>query len=108
MDDGRHHRPLRGAITSELVGNQPPRHAALTLQQLAKEAFGGFPIAARLDENIDHVTILVNGAPEILSFVSDRDEDLIQVPCVTQPTLTPLQRASVFRAELETPNRIAS
>ena len=103
MDDGRHHRPLRGAIASELVGDQPLRHAGLTLQQLAKEAFGGFPITARLDENIDHVTILVDGALEILSFASDRDEDLVQVPCVTQPTLTSLQRSSVFRAELEAP-----
>jgi hypothetical protein len=103
MDDGRHHRPLRGSIASELVGNQPPMHAALTLQQLAKEAFRSLPITARLDENIDHVTILVNGAPEILTLASDCDEDLVQVPRVTQLTLTPLQRASVFRAELETP-----
>ncbi len=103
MDDGRHHRPLRGAITSELVGNQPPRHAALTLQQLAKEAFGGFPIAARLDENIDHVTILVNGAPEKLSFASDRDEHLVQVPRIAEATLPTLQRSSVFRAELDAP-----
>ena len=103
MDDGRHRRPLRGAIASELVGDQPPRHVALTLQQLAKEALGGFPVATRLDENIDHVTILINRTPELLSFASDRDEDLVQVPRVTQPTLTPLQRASVFRAELEAP-----
>ena len=75
----------------------------MTLQQLAKESFRGLPITARLDENIDHVTILVNGAPKILTFASDRDEDLVQVPRVTQPTLTPLQSASVFRAELEAP-----
>jgi hypothetical protein len=75
----------------------------LTLQQLAEEALGGFPIAAKLDENIDHVTIFVDGTPEILSVASDRNEDLVQVPRVTQPTLTPLQIASIFRAELEAP-----
>ena len=67
------------------------------------EAFGGFPIAARLDENIDHVTILVNGAPEKLSFASDRDEHLVQVPRIAEATLPTLQRSSVFRAELEAP-----
>jgi hypothetical protein len=75
----------------------------LTLQQLAEEALGGFPIAAKLDENIDHVTIFVDGTPEILSVASDRNEDLVQVPRVTQPTLTPLRSASIFRAELEAP-----
>ncbi len=65
MDDGRHHCSVRRAIASQLVGDQPPRLAALPLQQLAEEAFGGSPIAARLDENIDHFTVLINGTPKI-------------------------------------------
>ena len=75
----------------------------MSLQQLAEEAFGGSPIAARLDENIDHVTILINGTPEILTPTLDRDEDLVQVPSIAEPTLPTLQASRVFRAELETP-----
>ncbi len=77
MDYRWHDAAKRRRIASQLVGDQPPRHAALTLQQLAEEPFGGFPITARLDENIDHVTMLINGAPEISAVASDRDGDLV-------------------------------
>ena len=75
----------------------------MPLQQLAEESFGGFPITARLDENIDHVTILINSAPEILPLSLNRDEDLVQVPRIAEATLPTLQRSSVFRAELDAP-----
>ena len=103
MDDGRHHRPVRRAIASQLVFDQPPRLAALPLQQFAEDAFGGSSITARLDENIDHVTILINGTPEILTPTLDRDEDLVQVPSITEATLPTLQATSVLRTKLEAP-----
>ncbi len=89
MDDGRHDAPMRRRIASQLVGDQPPRHATLPLQQLAEESFGGFPITARLDENIDHVTILINRTPKILPLTLNGDEHLVQVPRVAQATLSP-------------------
>ncbi len=103
MGDGWHDAAKRRRIASQLVGDQPPRHAALTLQQLEEEPFGGFPITVRLDENIDHVTILINGAPEILAFALDRDEDLVQVPRITEATLPTLQATGVLRTKLEAP-----
>ncbi len=84
MDDGRHDAPMRRRIASQLVGDQRPRHATLLLQQLAEESFGGFPITARLDEDIDHITVLIHRTPEVLTFALDRDEDLVQVPRVSQ------------------------
>ncbi len=103
MDDGRPHRSVRRAIASQLVGDQPPRRATLPLQQFAEEAFGGFPITVRLDENIHHVTILINGAPEILTPALDRHEDLVQVPRIAEATLPTLQATSVLRTKLEAP-----
>ncbi len=52
MDDGRHDAAKRRRIASQLVGDQPTRHAALTLQQLAKKAFGSPAVATRLDEDV--------------------------------------------------------
>ena len=63
----------------------------MPLQHFSEEAFGGFPITARLHENIDHVTILINGAPEILAVASERDQDLVQVPRIDEATLPTLQ-----------------
>ena len=45
------------------------------------------PIAPRLDENIDHVSVLDDGAPEILPLAQDHHEELVQVPRVAQATL---------------------
>ena len=59
----------------------------MPLQQLAEESFGGFLITARLDEDIDYITILVYRAPEVLAFTLYLYEDLVQVPCVTETTL---------------------
>ena len=103
MDYRWHDAAKRRRIASQLVGDQPTRHAALTLQQLAEEPFGGLPITARLDENIDHVTILINGTPKILPPALDRDEDLVQVPRITEAALPTLQASSVLRTKLEAP-----
>ena len=58
MDDGRHDLAVSGAVASQFVGDQLPGRTALPLQQLAEESFGGFLITARLDEDIDYITIL--------------------------------------------------
>ena len=47
----------------------------MPLQQLAEESFGGFLITARLDEDIDYITILVYRAPEVLAFTLYLYED---------------------------------
>ncbi len=90
-------------IASQLVGDQPPGRATLTFQQLTEEAFGGAGVSPSLNQDIKHITVLINAAPEILSSTLDRDEHLIQVPRVAQTALSPLHAASVFRAELEAP-----
>ena len=78
------------------------------LQQLADQTFGSPAVATRLDEDVDDVAILIDGPPEIVPLSLDGDEDLVQVPCVAQPALSTLEPASVFRAELDAPSRIAS
>jgi hypothetical protein len=103
VDDGRHDLAVSGAVASQFVGDQLPGRTALPLQQLAEESFGGFLITARLDEDIDYITILVYRAPEVLAFTLYLYEDLVQVPCVTETTLPTLQSPSVFRPELDAP-----
>ncbi len=87
MDYRWHDAAKRRRIASQLVGDQPTRHAALTLQQLAEKAFGSPAVATRLDEDVDDVAILIDGTPEILPLPLNRDEDLVQVPRVSQATL---------------------
>jgi hypothetical protein len=103
VDDGRHDRSLRRGITPQLVRDQPPRPASLTLQQLTEEAFSRTPIATRLDEDVDHVAILVNSTPEIVLLTPDVYEEFIQVPRITQATLSPLEPTRILRTELPAP-----
>ena len=79
---------MRRGIASQLVGDHPPRLASLTFQQLSKEAFSRTSIAARLDEDVDHVAVLVNRTPEIVPVALDGYEELIQVPRCNHLNLT--------------------
>ncbi len=103
VDYGRHHISMRCTVAAQLVCHQPPGFASLTFQELAEEPLGRSPVAARLDENVDHVAVLVNGAPEILPLTLDRHEDFVQVPRVAEATLSPLELSSVLRTKLPTP-----
>ncbi len=59
----------------------------MALQELAEEPFGRAGIAMPLNQDVDHVSILVYRAPEIVPLSLDVHEELIQVPGVSEPTL---------------------
>ena len=103
MSDRRHDRSVRRPVAAQLVGDQSHGLTLLALQQLAKKACGRPAVAMRLDEDIDDVAILIDGAPEIVPPSLDGDEDLVQVPSVAQPALSTLEPASVCRTEREAP-----
>ncbi len=94
---------MRCCVAPQLVGNHPPRHTALTLEQLAEEPFSRTSIAARLEQNVDHVAVLIDRTPEILPPPLDGEEEFVQVPRVAQTTLVTLERTGVLGTELQTP-----
>jgi hypothetical protein len=53
-----------------------------------------------LDENIDHIAILVESPPRILSLTLDLHEQFVQVPRIAQATLSLSEFPSVFGTEL--------
>ncbi len=55
-----------------------------------------------LDENIDHVAILVDSPPQILSLTLDLREQFVQVLRIAQATLLLSEFPSVFGTELAT------
>ncbi len=72
---------MRGTVAPELVGDQPAWLAPLPFQQLTEEALGCVPVPTRLDEDIDHVSVFVDGPPEVVPPAPDRDEELVQGHC---------------------------
>ena len=55
----------------------------MLFQDLAKETLGGSLVSAACDQDIEDVTILINGSPTIMMLAADGDEQLVHVPDVT-------------------------
>ena len=90
-------------VAAQLVGHEPHGFLSLTLQQSAKESPRCTPVPTGLYEDVNQVTVLVHGAPQILALTVDRDEDFVQKPRISESTLTSLQPPGVIGAELPAP-----
>ena len=87
MHNGRKDLPMCCPVTPQLVGNQLPGCSSLLFQGLTKEAFSSSTISALGDQNIDHVSILIDGSPQIEVLALDGDEEFIDVPDIAEPAL---------------------
>ncbi len=87
--DGWHHGAVRRRVAPQLVRDQAVGQPALSLQHLAKEAHGRSSIPPRLDEDVEEVTVLVHGSPEISALPLNRCEDLVQIPGVAHTATAP-------------------
>ena len=103
VEDGRHDRAVRCPVAPQLIGDQPPRCASLTFQELAEEPLSCAPISTRLHENVEDISVLVNCAPQILALTLDRHKELVQVPGVAQATFSSLELSSVRCTKLPRP-----
>jgi hypothetical protein len=103
VGNDRQVRSLRSTIAFQFVRDDAERFRALTSHQSAKESLGCMLIAARLQQNIDDITVLIHGTPKILLQALDFHEDFVQIPGIAEATLPPLQLSSIVGTELLTP-----
>ena len=97
-------RPTSSSIALQLVGDDPEWLLALTAQQSAKEPLGCTLIAARLQQNIDDITILIHGTPKILLLAVDSDEEFVQIPGITEPSMFLLETSGKVGSEFPAPS----
>ena len=62
-------------ITPKLVGDQLPGCLSLMFQGPTKEAFSGSTISTLGNQNIDHLSILIDGPPKIDALTPNGDEE---------------------------------
>ena len=102
-----HHRrknpTVYSAVRAKLVGHELPRHLTLMLQCLTKEAFGRLTVSALGYQNIDDIPVLIHSPPQVVALASDRNENFIDVPDVSEPALFPAQRSRIGRSKLDAP-----
>ena len=96
-------RSYGSRVASQFVDSDAQWCSTLTAQKSSKESFRGALIPARLDQNVDHIAVLIHGSPEILLLAIDSNEDLILIPVVAEPSLASLQFPGIVRTELLTP-----
>src|SRR3954468_18833805 len=101
--DVGHEFALRHAIALQLIDDKDAWYVLQTLQQPLEEAFCCFGIAEALHQDVEHDTILIYSAPEIVQLALNPDEDLVQVPLVAWARSTPAQFIGKARTELEAP-----
>ncbi len=94
---------VRRGIAAQFVGDQSARRAALSFQQFPKETGGRPSITPGLDEDVDHVTILVNRPPEIPTPALNLHKQLVEIPGVAQAPSPSPQRPRVRRTKGSTP-----
>ena len=61
-------------------------------------------VAARLNQDVEHVTVLIHCPPEIVLLATDSNKDFVQVPAIAETALTALQRSDIAGTELPTPD----
>ena len=74
--------PLRRTIAFELIGNDHPWHVLQALEQLTEKLLRRVRVAAALYQDIHHVVVLVDSAPQVMTVTVDGQEDFIKMPLV--------------------------
>lgn len=103
VHDCRHHAPVGRGVAAQLVRDQPAWRTALSFQQLPKEAFRRMAITPGLHEDVDHIAVVIDRAPEVLLAPSNGNEQLVKVPRVAEASLPTPQLARIGRPERAAP-----
>jgi hypothetical protein len=95
--------PGSRTVAPQPVGDYSKRLSPVGLQDLGEAPLRGLGVPSALHKDLQDVTVLVDRPPQILEFSANRNEDLIDVPDITQPPFSSLQPSAVVCSELPAP-----
>src|SRR5215470_2766925 len=95
--------PFRRAVALQLIRNEHPWHVLEPLEQLTKELLRRLLGAATLHQDVEHVIVLIHGAPQVMTLPVNRQKDLVQVPLVPWLGPSTLQLIGVVLPKFQTP-----
>ncbi len=75
----------------------------MPFNSLRKETFGCTLIAMLLYKDIQHITILIDRTPKIMTYAIDRNKYLIEEPCITEISLSMPYFIGVSLTEFQAP-----
>ena len=77
---GQAKSPERSGVGGQLIGDRQLRRKALLPEQLAHQPLGCPFVPARLDQDVEDLTLLIDSSPQIHSPAPDREHHLVHVP----------------------------
>ncbi len=77
---------------AQLVSDHHPWRILRILQQLAEEPLGRFGLAPALDQDVEHMAVLVHRAPKGVHLAADAEERLAEMPLAARFQPAPLDR----------------
>ena len=72
-----HDGALRSGVGSQLISHDTFWSASLLSQKPRQQSFGSLGIAARLNDFVQHIPVLIDGAPKRAFLAIDRDDGLV-------------------------------
>lgn len=84
--DAGHDLPLCSVVGPKLNSDHHSRRSALPLHELTHQTLGRLGITTTLHQNFQHKTILIDSTPELVLLAAGRNDGLVEVPLITQPT----------------------
>src|SRR5205823_12527006 len=88
---------------AQLVGDQQFRREALLLEQLAHQPQRRPAIAPALDQHLQHLALVIDGAPEVHPLAGDPHHPLVEMPEIAWPRALPAPPARDRWTELQHP-----
>jgi hypothetical protein len=76
MSHRRQKLAVRGLVAGQLVGDNHPRHVPQALEQLTEKPLGRHRVTTRLHQDVEHVAVLVDRAPQVMG-------DAVDLQCAT-------------------------
>jgi hypothetical protein len=72
-------------------------------QHLTQKPLGCSSLSTLLDQDVEHLAILIHGAPQVVLPSPYLDEHFVDVPGIAEPALPALECSAVARSELQAP-----
>ncbi|MET3583668.1 hypothetical protein ABID19_006733 [Mesorhizobium robiniae] len=76
----------------------------MPLQKSRQQAPGGLGVATRLDNLVEHISVLINRSPQPAFLIVDAHHDFTQQPAARHQRKTMTYAASIIRAVLSAPS----
>ena len=95
--------PFGDSIALEFVGDAHARYVGQAFQELAKELRGRFLVPTAVDQDIQHVALLIHRPPQILMLALDGQKHFIHLPLVAGPGTATTELIRILLPEFATP-----